>query len=170
MNCAVVASLLPPACSVLDVGSGAGLPGIVLALVRTDLRVTLVEPMRRRTVFLEECVTALALAPTVTVRRERAEALHGLLTADVVIVRALAPLGRLVDLCWPLVGAGGRLMAMKGAAADVEVQRDRSRLPPDGELSIRSCGSGVVVPPATVVVVRRLPSTERVSGGRDGRD
>lgn len=158
LNCAVLAPLLPPACSVVDVGSGAGLPGIVLALVRADLRVTLVEPMQRRVVFLEESVTALGLAAAVSVRRARVEELHGDLVGEVVTARALAPLGRLVEQCWPLVRAGGLLMAVKGATAQAELVRARAALPVDAAVSIQTCGGGIVEPPATVVLLRRFTS------------
>lgn len=96
LNCAVVAELVPVGASVTDVGSGAGLPGIVLALARPDLQVRLVEPMARRTTFLNEVVAALGLAGQVSVERARAEECAGRIPlAAVVTARALAPLDRL---------------------------------------------------------------------------
>src|SRR3954449_533182 len=97
LNCAVVAEMIPYGASVLDVGSGAGLPGIVLAVARPDLSVTLVEPLARRTTFLTEAVDTLGLGTTVTVVRARAEEAlrNGTPTADVVTARAVAPLDRL---------------------------------------------------------------------------
>jgi len=154
LNCAMPAELLPPACSVVDVGSGAGLPGIVLALARPDLQMTLVEPMQRRSVFLEECVAALALEAAVSVRRTRAEQLHGVLTADVVTARAVAPLRRLIPLCWPLVRRGGFVLAVKGSQARTELARDRDVLPPGTSGTVVQCGLGRIVPPTTVVLIR----------------
>jgi len=120
MNCALVADLVPESSSVCDIGSGAGLPGLVLALRRSDLRVTLVEPLLRRTTFLEEAVSALRL-PNVEVVRSRAEALHGTRSFDVVTSRAVAPLGRLSEWSLPLVRSGGVFLAMKGSTVQAEV-------------------------------------------------
>src|SRR5579862_8044738 len=94
LNCAVVAELLPERCELVDIGSGAGLPGVVLAMLRPGIRVTLLEPMLRRSVFLEECVARLDLRNT-TVVRGRAEEMAGVIKADVATARAVAPLGRL---------------------------------------------------------------------------
>ncbi|MBO0694310.1 MAG: 16S rRNA (guanine(527)-N(7))-methyltransferase RsmG [Acidimicrobiaceae bacterium] len=120
LNCGVLAALIPQDASVADVGSGAGLPGIVLAVARPDLRVTLIEPLLRRTTFLSEVVADLGLG-TVEVVRGRAEALHGSRTFDVVTSRAVAPLPRLLDWSMPLVSPGGALVAMKGSAAEEEI-------------------------------------------------
>lgn len=153
LNCAAAAPLFPPACSVLDVGSGAGLPGIVLALARPDLRIRLLEPMARRAVFLEECVAALALGAAVTVIRGRAEQLHGDVTADVVTARALAPLPRLLPWCWPLVRPGGALVAYVGERAAAELAE--CALPPDATAAIHRCGP--VDAEATLLVADRRP-------------
>lgn len=120
LNCAVVGVLLPRGTSVVDLGSGAGLPGLVLAISRPDLRVTLVEPMARRTQFLEETVARLGL-DNVEVVRARAEELHGRLVADVVTSRALAPLERLLRWSTPLLADEGTLVAIKGRSAPAEV-------------------------------------------------
>lgn len=164
LNCAVTAVLFPPACSVVDVGSGAGLPGIVLALARPDLQLTLVEPMQRRTGFLEECVAALALGDAVSVRRARAEQLHGLLAADAVTARALAPLRRLVPWCWPLVRPGGALLALKGANVQAELARDANALPVGTTAAVVQCGQGQVDPLTKVLVVRRSGPVRRPVG------
>lgn len=119
LNCAV-GVLLPHGASVVDLGSGAGLPGLVLAISRPDLRVTLVEPMARRTQFLEEAVERLGL-DNVEVLRGRAEELHGRLVADVVTSRALAPLERLLRWSAPLLADTGTLVAIKGRSAPQEV-------------------------------------------------
>lgn len=124
LNSVAVAALIPPGSHVIDVGSGAGLPGIVLAIARPDLRITLVEPMLRRTTFLETVVADLGL-PTVEVRRARAEELAGLtrprVRADVVTARAVAPVDRLGAMSGPLLHAGGQLLAIKGAGVSAEV-------------------------------------------------
>lgn len=124
VNCALVATALPRDATVADVGSGAGLPGLVVALARPDLAVTLVEPLLRRTSFLEEVASALGLS-NVTVRRDRAEALHGRETFDVVTARAVAPLDRLLAWCLPLVAPHGSMIAMKGESAEAEIESAR---------------------------------------------
>ena len=119
LNSAAVSVAVPDSVSVLDVGSGAGLPGIPLALVRADLTVTLVEPLQRRTAFLVEACERLGL-DSVTVRRCRAEELAQRST-DVVVARAVAPLARLLGVTLPLLRPGGRLVALKGRSAEDEV-------------------------------------------------
>jgi 16S rRNA (guanine527-N7)-methyltransferase len=127
LNCAVLADLLPMGATVCDVGSGAGLPGLVVGIARPDLSVTLVEPLLRRTTFLEEVVAALGLSH-VEVVRGRADALHGTRTFDVVTSRAVAPLGRLLEWSMPLVAPSGALVAMKGSSAADEVEAARTEL------------------------------------------
>jgi 16S rRNA (guanine527-N7)-methyltransferase len=124
LNCGVIARLLPAACSIVDIGSGAGLPGVVLAMLRPDSRVTLLEPMARRVTFLEECAAELALS-NVEVVRGRAEELAGKLAADVVTSRAVAPLDKVAVLSAGLARPGGRVLAMKGASAAAELTRAR---------------------------------------------
>lgn len=120
LNCAVLAELLPEGATLVDIGSGAGLPGLVLAIARPDLSVTLVEPLLRRTTFLSEMVTDLELG-NVEVVRARAEQLHGDRRFDVVTSRAVAPLERLLEWSMPLVSASGALIAMKGASVRDEI-------------------------------------------------
>jgi 16S rRNA (guanine527-N7)-methyltransferase len=122
LNCAVVSELVPPKARVCDLGSGAGLPGLALAIRRPDLHVTLVEPLLRRTRFLSEVVADLDL-PQVEVLRARAEELRGKDTFDVVTSRAVAPLERLLTWSLPLLRARGLVLAMKGEAAADEVRR-----------------------------------------------
>jgi 16S rRNA (guanine527-N7)-methyltransferase len=159
INCAVTSGMIPFGASVVDVGSGAGLPGIVLAVARPDLRITLVEPLARRTAFLSEVVTTLGLDATVTVVRGRAEDLAGgpLVAADVVTARAVAPLDRLAGWCLPLTAIGGRLLALKGASAAEEVAEHRDAIARLGgsDPVIARCGEGVVDPPTTVVEIVR---------------
>jgi 16S rRNA (guanine527-N7)-methyltransferase len=124
LNCAVLAEVVPQGATVCDIGSGAGLPGLVLAIARPDVRVTLVEPLLRRTTFLEEAVGELAL-DNVEVVRARADALHGTRTFDVVTSRAVAPLERLLVWSMPLVAADGALVAMKGSNVAEEIEAAR---------------------------------------------
>jgi 16S rRNA (guanine527-N7)-methyltransferase len=127
LNCLAIEAAVPESASVADLGSGAGLPGLVLAIGRPDLAVTLVEPLLRRVTFLEEVVEALELGH-VRVLRARAEELHGTDMFDVVTARALAPLARLLDWGMPLVAPNGVLLAMKGSSARDEVDAARSVL------------------------------------------
>ena len=124
LNCAGLSSLVEDGQVVLDLGSGAGLPGLVLALQRPDVQVVLVESLQRRAQFLSECVEALGLRNTL-VRRARAEELHGKVEVDVVTARAVAPVDRLAAWSLPLLHPGGRLIAIKGeqAVAELEVAR-----------------------------------------------
>ena len=124
LNCAVLGEAVPAGARVADLGSGAGLPGLVLAIARPDVHVTLVEPLLRRTTFLEEVCADLAPhgLDNVSVVRGRAEALHGERTFDVVTARALAPLERLLGWGMPLVAPHGALVAMKGSSAGEEIE------------------------------------------------
>jgi 16S rRNA (guanine527-N7)-methyltransferase len=120
LNSIAVASAIRPDATVADLGSGAGLPGLVLAIGRPDLSVTLVEPLLRRTTFLEEAVADLGLT-NVEVVRGRAEELHGTRRFAVVTARALAPLDRLLGWAMPLLARDGELLAMKGSSAVDEI-------------------------------------------------
>jgi 16S rRNA (guanine527-N7)-methyltransferase len=160
LNCAVVTELLPHAARVVDVGSGAGLPGLVFALRRPDLRVDLVEPLLRRATFLDDVVQQLRLQDRVRVVRARVEDVDtiGLLgDAAWVTARAVAPLDRLVRWCLPLLRPHGALLAIKGSSAGKELAEHRSTIQALGgrDLEVRRCGIDVVAEPTTVVVVRR---------------
>lgn len=120
LNSVALAEAVPAGRRVADLGSGAGLPGLVLAIARPDLPVTLVEPLLRRTTFLQEVVADLGLGGQVEVLRGRAEQLHGERTFDVVTSRALAPLDRLLGWSMPLVGPDGAMLALKGSRAVAE--------------------------------------------------
>jgi 16S rRNA (guanine527-N7)-methyltransferase len=169
MNCAVVAELVPPGSRLVDVGSGAGLPGIVLALARADISVVLLEPLARRVRFLEDCRDRLALG-NVEVHRGRAEepqvvaAVGG---ADIVTARAVARLDRLVGWCLPLLHVGGRLLALKGESAAAELTAARAAIARVGgrHAEILRCGVSVVSPPTTVVAVTR-GTVPKARGGR----
>ena len=159
LNSVVVAELVPAGtCSLVDLGSGAGLPGIVLALLLPDSEVILLEPALRRATFLEECVAELALA-NARVVRARAEQMAGELAADVVTARAVAPLDRLAALAVGLLKPGGILLAVKGAKASAEVRDAHVALRRLGlrDAEVLVAGSGKVDPAATVVrlTVRR---------------
>ncbi|KAA1426856.1 16S rRNA (guanine(527)-N(7))-methyltransferase RsmG [Nocardioides antri] len=157
VNCALLATALPREATVADIGSGAGLPGLVIALARPDVRVTLVEPLLRRTTFLEEVVVSLGLG-NVVVRRDRAEALHGNQTFDVVTARAVAPLERLLRWCMPLVAPAGALLAMKGESAEEEVATASAVL--------RTLGCAV--PTIEVLTIPATPPGDTSSPGADG--
>ena len=164
LNCAVVAELLPDGARVVDLGSGAGLPGIPLILARPDISVVLVEPLARRVDWLREVVEDLALP--VEVERGRAEESDVRARwegADVVTARAVAPLGRLAGWALPLARTGGALLALKGASAVDEAARDATAVRRLGGSDPRvvRCGVGVVDPPSTVVVVERSRGTGR---------
>ena len=152
LNCAVVVPRVPMGASVADVGSGAGLPGLVWAIARPDLHITLIEPLLRRTVFLEEAVEALEL-DQVRVLRCRAEDVKE--TFDVVTARAVAPLERLAGWCLPLVRPGGMLLALKGRTAEEEVASSRAALHKLGATDIVVTSHGGLQIPTTVVEVTR---------------
>lgn len=170
LNCAVVGELLVAGERVADIGSGAGLPGIALALARPDVQVVLIEPLLRRSDFLREAIDELGLGCTVvrgraedgTVREEVGE-------TDVVVSRAVAPLDKLTKWSSPLLRPGGRMLAIKGERADDEVREHRRAMAALGvsDVKVERCGAQYVDPAATVVVgfqglvPRRQPRSER---------
>jgi len=156
---AALSALVPAGSDVVDLGSGAGLPGIPLAIARPDLTVTLVEPMLRRVHFLEEVVDQLGLP--VTVRRARAQELDPA-SCEVIVARALSRLPQLLGLTLPLLRPGGRLLAVKGerAAAELADAADTLRAWPDVRVSLDSCGEGE----HTVRVVRAAVPPFEVGG------
>ncbi|MEC4015741.1 16S rRNA (guanine(527)-N(7))-methyltransferase RsmG [Streptomyces sp. H27-D2] len=155
LNCAVLSEAVPEGVSVCDVGSGAGLPGIPLALVRPDLRITLLEPLLRRTNFLQEVVELLGLDHVTVVRGRAEEVLGTLPPVHVVTARAVAPLDRLAGWGVPLLRPYGEMLALKGDTAEEELKGARAALSKLGvvETSITHVGEGVVDPLATVVRV-----------------
>jgi 16S rRNA (guanine527-N7)-methyltransferase len=164
LNCAVLGELIAEGATVVDIGSGAGLPGIPLAIARPDLRITLVEPLLRRTIFLSEFIEAAGL--DVTVVRGRAEQ-SGVMKeaggADVVTSRAVAPLAKLAQWSLPLLRDHGRMLALKGVSAAEELERDGDALARAGTGNARvlECGAGVVSTPTLVISAERLPRAER---------
>jgi 16S rRNA (guanine527-N7)-methyltransferase len=169
LNSAVLGELVPDGVLVIDVGSGAGLPGLPLAIVRPDLHIVLLEPLLRRATFLAEAVQALGLSGTVTVDRGRAEERVKIYASDVVTARAVAPLDRLAGWCLPLVKTGGALLALKGSQAADEIATGRKTITSLGgaEPEILTCGAGVVDPLTTVVRIVRTGTAAR--GGRRTR-
>jgi 16S rRNA (guanine527-N7)-methyltransferase len=151
LNCAVVAELIDERYrTLLDLGSGAGLPGLVLAMLRPDMEVTLLEPMERRCRFLAECVTELGLA-NASVLRGRAEDVT--VRSEVVTARAVAPLSRLAGLAMGTVRPGGMVLAIKGRTAAQELKAAKSVLRRLGarDAKVVRAGHGKVDPAATVV-------------------
>lgn len=151
LNCAVIASSIPQNASVADVGSGAGLPGLVLALMRPDLEVTLIEPLERRTRWLEAAISELPC--TATVLRARAEDCSQ--SFSVVTSRAVAGVQELSRLCLPLVKPGGMMLAMKGERVHEELASAQKLLEffQVGKVSVLTCGKGIVNPQTTLLSI-----------------
>lgn len=177
LNSAAVAPFLPDAGTVVDVGTGAGLPGVVLALLRPDLRMVLLEPMERRVRWLEEVREALDLQ-SVQILRARAEDLAGEMHADAVTARALAPMERLARWTLPLVRPGGVLLALKGQNAAEELADARAVIAALGGSpgEVLSAPTVPGVEPTTVVRIARVgpgapaePSPVRASPPPRGR-
>lgn len=168
LNCAVVGELIPeaaPGQPVIDVGSGAGLPGLVLAIARPDLHVHLVEPLARRTAWLETAVAELGLS-NVAVHTARAEALWGVLSTPWVTARAVTQIVRLAEWTLPLLEVPGQLLALKGAQGATELEEARPAL---RRLGVRrseavTLGTGVLDEPTTVLrlVVERPVDVSRL--------
>jgi len=176
VNCALLAPLLPGDATVADLGSGAGLPGLVVAIARPDLAVTLIEPMARRTAFLEEAVQRLGLVGQVEVARGRAEQWSRPERFDVVTARALAPLPQLLRWALPLVRPGGMVLAMKGSSAAEEIasaaaELDRARATAEvvrPEVAGATSTTVVRVVPEVATAIG-WPAATRPRRGREGR-
>jgi 16S rRNA (guanine527-N7)-methyltransferase len=178
LNSAVVAELIPEDAWLIDVGSGAGLPGIPLALARPSAHVLLLEPLARRCAFLEEVVTELGLADRVTVMRGRApEAVVQLpFLAEFALARAVAPLERLVSWTMPVVQPGGSLLALRGERAEQELLEAGPGLARygAGASEVVEIGGDLLGTPVRVV---RVPRTQaglrkgdaRVQGKKKGK-
>jgi 16S rRNA (guanine527-N7)-methyltransferase len=161
LNSAALVELVPSGSRLVDVGTGAGLPGLVVACLRPELRVDLVESMQRRTDFLAEVVADLGLTDRVRVIRGRAEdssVVKAVGSAEFVTARAVAPLDRLVRWTFPMLRPGGTLLAVKGATAENELA-EHSRFLARMRAEVRGvleCGTGMVDPPTRVIsLVRR---------------
>jgi 16S rRNA (guanine527-N7)-methyltransferase len=158
LNSAAIAELLGAGERIADIGSGAGLPGIPLALARPDLRVTLIEPLLRRSEFLREVVDELGLE--VTIIRGRAEDRSVRQQAgemDAIVSRAVASLDKLTKWSMPLLRLGGRMVAIKGEQAEEEIREHRRVMASLGAVDVRvmRCGAEYLDPSATAVVARR---------------
>jgi 16S rRNA (guanine527-N7)-methyltransferase len=173
VNSAVVAALLPSGARVVDVGSGAGLPGIPLALARTDVQVVLLEPMLRRTTFLTEVVDELGLAARVQVVRGRApESVAELpFVPDHVTARAVAPLDRLVSWTMPLMHRSGVLLALRGSTAAEEIAATAAAVTrvAGGPAELLSVDAPAGLDPVTVVRVERRTDTPAAPNRPDHR-
>lgn len=173
LNCALAAAAVPRDARVVDIGSGAGLPGIPLALARPDLHIDLVETLLRRTVFLDEAVADLGLDDRVRVVRARAEdAVDRVGGADVVTARAVAPLAKLARWAAPLLRADGLFLALKGESAAAEVERDAAAARAAGIVDLRVeviSGDGPAEAAVTLVIGRRVSDAPR-DGGRRARE
>ncbi|WP_099023855.1 16S rRNA (guanine(527)-N(7))-methyltransferase RsmG [Mycolicibacterium palauense] len=174
LNSAAVGELIPSGSVVGDIGSGAGLPGIPLAIARPDIRVTLIEPLLRRATFLTEVIDDLGLN-TVAVVRGRAEdpavrREHGEL--DVVVSRAVASLDKVARWSAPLLRSGGVMLAMKGDRAEAEMSEYGATLQSLGmtDVEVMRCGVDYLMPPATVVVGHRTASGRSGRGSRQPGD
>jgi 16S rRNA (guanine527-N7)-methyltransferase len=165
LNCGAVARLIPARASVVDLGSGAGLPGIVLSILLPGIKMTLLEPLARRVDFLDECVAALELT-NVNVVRGRAEEYAGRLMADVVTSRAVAPLDKLVGLSADLARPGGRVLAIKGSSAEAELVKARPVLARMGVGDARIVQVGGPAEGAGATVVTFTVPAHRASGTR----
>ncbi|MBO1901264.1 16S rRNA (guanine(527)-N(7))-methyltransferase RsmG [Leucobacter weissii] len=145
LNSAVLAPLIEPDATVADIGTGGGMPGLVLAIVRPDARFRLIEPMERRCAWLGEQADRLGLA-NVTVQRGRAEEFHGAFEADQVTARAVTALRKLVPISAPLLRDGGELLLLKGAAVDAEIEAAQKQLRRFGvdEARVEELGAGVL--------------------------
>jgi 16S rRNA (guanine527-N7)-methyltransferase len=152
LNCAVIESEIAQGSHVADVGSGAGLPGLCLAIARPDLELTLIEPLERRVIWLQEVVDDLGLS-NVTVMRTRAELAVGMVTADVVTARAVSALSNLAGLTIPLLGGEGEVVAIKGRSAAEEIEKAAKTIRKLGgvETSVVTVGQDLLEEPTTVV-------------------
>ncbi|CAN5622800.1 16S rRNA (guanine(527)-N(7))-methyltransferase RsmG [soil metagenome] len=156
LNSLALEELLPTGARVVDIGSGAGLPGLAVAIVRPDLQVDLVEPLLRRTDFLSEVVADLGLGERVRIIRGRAEdaaVVKAVGSSSFVTARAVAPLDKLIRWSFPLLIRGGSLLALKGSTAEAELDEHRVMLAQKRvELGgVLQCGVGLVDPPTRVV-------------------
>ena len=154
LNCAVVQELIEQGATVADVGSGAGLPGLCLAIARPDLSLTLIEPLERRVIWLTEVVEDLGLE-NVDIMRSRAEQAVGYVEADYVTARAVSALVGLLDITLPILRGTGQLLALKGRTATEEITKAKKKLNQYGarKTEILLAGENLLEEPTTVVRV-----------------
>jgi len=147
-NCLPITTLIPEGSTVADIGSGAGLPGIVIALARPDLRVTLVEPLQRRVDFLLEVIQELDIP--ITVIRGKAQSVKS--AFSIVTARALKPLPVLLPMVWPLIASKGALLAIKGESAQAEIDETVAKAKSTTKLHILAIGE---IERAHIIEVRK---------------
>ncbi|MDO5684885.1 MAG: 16S rRNA (guanine(527)-N(7))-methyltransferase RsmG [Bifidobacterium sp.] len=167
LNCAVIGEAIPEAATVVDIGSGGGLPGIPLAIARPDLQITLVEPMLRRTTYLEEIIEKLGLT-NVRVLRGKAQnpdIVREAAGAQVVTSRAVASLGALAEMSMPLLAMGGHMMAMKGDIVQEEIDRDAQTIADCGgsPATARVVGGDLLEHPTYLAITQRVGTARRPS-------
>ncbi|CAH0231305.1 Ribosomal RNA small subunit methyltransferase G [Arthrobacter sp. Bi83] len=152
LNCAVIESEIAQGSHVADVGSGAGLPGLCLAIARPDLELTLIEPLERRVIWLQEVVDDLGL-DNVTIMRTRAELAVGMVKVNVVTARAVSALSNLAGLTIPLLDGEGEVVAIKGRSAAEELQKAAKLIRRLGgvQTSVVTVGQDLLDEPTTVV-------------------
>jgi 16S rRNA (guanine527-N7)-methyltransferase len=163
LNSAAIGELLDPGEQIVDIGSGAGLPGIPLAIARPDLHVVLLEPLLRRSEFLNEVVAELGLSvEVVRGRAEEPSVRDRIGERDAAVSRAVAALDKLTNWSMPLLRLDGRMLAIKGERAPDEINEHRRVMAAAGAVGVRVvvCGANYLRPPATVVLARH---------GRQGR-
>lgn len=169
VNSAAVTEVFPRDVRVVDIGTGAGLPGIPLALARPDLRIDLVETLERRVIFLREAVALLGLGDRCRVVHGRAEAVVAVCgEADVVTSRAVAPLERLAGWSAPLLRTGGQLLALKGRSAAEEITRDAAAVARVGlvDPEVVVTGGRWTDPAVTLIRATRSSTVVGSSGAR----
>jgi 16S rRNA (guanine527-N7)-methyltransferase len=157
LNSAAIGDLLDPGEQIVDIGSGAGLPGIPLAIARPDLQVVLLEPLLRRSEFLTEVVAELGLGvEVVRGRAEERSVRERIGERDAAVSRAVAPLDKLTKWSMPLLRQDGRMLAIKGERAPDEVIEHRRAMAASGAVDVRvvECGADYLRPPTTVVLAR----------------
>lgn len=160
LNCAVLGEGIGKHARVVDIGSGAGLPGIPLAIARPDIEITLVEPLLKRSTYLREIVTELGLdnVQVIRGRAEEPQVRKQAGGADIVTSRAVAPLGKLVGWSLPLLRPGGKMVALKGSSVTEELARDAKQIKKagGGMAVISTAGEGKCEIPSTLVSITRL--------------
>ncbi len=155
LNCAVIESVMEKDAEVADVGSGAGLPGLCLAIARPDLNLTLIEPLERRCIWLSEVIDDLGLT-NVTVMRGRAEQMVDVVNARYVTARAVSALTNLAGLTIPLLHGEGELIAIKGRSAAEEIDKASKAIRKLGgkKTEVLVIGEGLLNEPTTVVRIK----------------
>lgn len=153
LNCAVISELITDGQSIIDIGSGAGLPGLVLAILNPNSKVTLIEPMQRRCDFLTQTVQKLDLQ-NISILKDRAENVST--QAQVVTSRAVAPLNKLLEWSLPLVLKNGKVLAIKGAKANDELLQAKLEIPALKNMTatIKSCGRALDLNVTVVEVIK----------------